>query len=166
MGKSLVDVIRFTDIYGDDEIAAIVAESEVPNGYGSVASGGGSELESSLSAKLPHNIRAGLKDKRIGRYGIKVETSSSSPTARYANFMSILEVAGMYPGQVPVEAVIEASDITNKERIVERLRAPADETRKSAKAVSSLKKTGKFQKLSTPEGFVNVLEQPTPATLK
>ena len=49
---------------------------------------------------------AGLKDKRIGRYGIKVETASSSPTARYANFMSILEVAGMYPGQVPVEAVI------------------------------------------------------------
>ena len=33
---------------------------------------------------------SGLKDRRIGRYGIKIETSSSSPTARYANFMSIL----------------------------------------------------------------------------
>ena len=133
MGKSLVDVIRFTDIYGDDEIAAIVAESE-------------EQVDT-----------AGLKDKRIGRYGIKVETSSSSPTARYANFMSILEVAAMYPGQVPVEAVIEASDITNKEQIIERLRAPADETRKSADAVSSLKTRGKPQKLSTPEGFVNVM---------
>jgi hypothetical protein len=126
MGKSLVDVIRFTDIYGDDEIAAIVAESE------------------------ERVDTAGLKDKRIGRYGIKVETSSSSPTARYANFMSILEVAAMYPGQVPVEAVIEASDITNKEQIVDQIVPARQESEVRQK-----------KKLPTPEGFVNVLEQPT-----
>ena len=128
MGKSLVDVIRFTDIYSDDEIAAIVAENEE---------------DVNLS---------GLKDKHIGRYGIKVETSSSSPTARYANFMSILEVAAMYPGQVPVEAVIEASDITNKEQIIDQL-VPAER-------IQERKNTGTqgVNKLPTPEGFVDVLE--------
>ena len=127
MGKSLVDVIRFTDIYGDDEIAAIVAENE-------------EQVDT-----------AGLKDRRIGRYGIKVETASSSPTARYANFMSILEGAGMYPGQVPVEAVIEASDITNKERIVDQLVPAGTDVSGQKSAVS------KNKKLPTPEGFVNVL---------
>jgi len=122
MGKSLVDVIRFTDIYADDEIAAIVTENEA---------------DVDLSR---------LKDKRIGRYGIKVETASSSPTARYANFMSILEVAKMYPDQVPVEAVIEASDITNKEAIIDRLNPAGQESVVKPK-----------KKLSTPEGFVNVL---------
>ena len=133
MGKSLVDVIRFTDIYADDEIAAIVAENE-------------EDVELS-----------GLKDRRIGRYGIKVETASSSPTARYANFMSILEVAKMYPGQVPVEAVIEASDITNKERIVDQI-VPVVRTEEHKNS-----RTQALKKLPTPEGFVNVLEQPTSA---
>jgi hypothetical protein len=127
MGKSLVDVIRFTEIYCDDEIAAIVAESE---------------------EAVDLN---GLKDRRIGRYGIKVETASSSPTARYANFMSILEVAQMYPGQVPVEAVIEASDITNKERIIDQLVPVVTEVSGQRSAVR------KNEKLPTPEGIVNVL---------
>ena len=113
----------------DDEIAAIVAESEE-------------------AVDL-----SGLKDRRIGRYGIKVETASSSPTARYANFMSILEVAKMYPGQVPVEAVIEASDITNKERIVDQLIPPVENIGDGSKPPKR-----KFnEKLPTPEGFVNVL---------
>lgn len=82
-------------------------------------------LTGSLSIKLyPPTVKR-LITCDPARYGddetVKVETASSSPTARYANFMSILEVAGMYPGQVPVEAVIEASDITNKEAIIDRL---------------------------------------------
>ena len=97
------------------------------------------------------------KDRRIGRYGIKVETASSSPTARYANFMSILEVAKMYPDQVPVEAVIEASDITNKERVVDQL-VPSIQVDKNTGMQGN-----KLKKLPTPEGFVNVLEQPTSA---
>ncbi|RKY09553.1 MAG: hypothetical protein DRP56_02490, partial [Planctomycetota bacterium] len=111
----------------DDEIAEIVAENE-------------EDVELS-----------GLKDRRIGRYGIKVETASSSPTARYANFMSILEVAQLYPGQVPVEAVIEASDITNKEAIIDQLVPVGTEV---SSQTSAVRQNGK---LPTPEGFVNVL---------
>ena len=63
--------------------------------------------------------------------------------------MSILEVAQLYPGQVPVEAVIEASDITNKEQIVDQL----------IPSIQVDKNTGmQVNKLPTPEGLVNVLE--------
>ena len=58
----------------------------------------------------------------------------------------------MYPGQVPVEAVIEASDITNKEAIIDQL-VPVDTDVSGQKSAVRQNK-----KLPTPEGFVNVLE--------
>jgi len=61
-------------------------------------------------------------------------------------------IPGMYPGQVPVEAVIEASDITNKEQIVDQLIPSIQVDKNTGMQVN------KLNKLPTPEGFVNVLE--------
>jgi len=66
----LVDMVRHTDVYSDEEIRSII-------------------------------------------------TSTSSPTARYANFKSVMEIAKMFPNQIPPEAVIENSDIINKEGLVD-----------------------------------------------
>ena len=100
MALGLVEMIRFTDVYTDDEIAAIVAESDEDIDLGR------------------------LKDRKAGKYGITVQSSSSSPTVRYANFMNVLEIARMYPERVPAEAVIERSDMADKEKLVEQLVPP------------------------------------------
>jgi hypothetical protein len=95
----------------------------------------------------------------VGRYGIKIESSSSSPTAKYANFLSILEIARMYPEQIGAEVVIENSTLANKDVILQQVRVPyrhVSETRKSADAVSSLKQE-KNVSLKQSRDFVNTL---------
>jgi hypothetical protein len=100
----LVDMVRFTDVYSDQEIRDLAAEQGEP-------------VDIAL-----------LKSRKVGKYGIKVQSSSSSPTARYANFMSILEIARMYPDQIGPKAVIELSDIPKKELILQEIKDnPAEE---------------------------------------
>ncbi|MBW8015718.1 MAG: hypothetical protein FVQ82_05990 [Planctomycetes bacterium] len=93
----LVDMVRHTDVYSDEEIRNIVSEKN---------------MDADLSL---------LKSRKVGKYGIKIESSSSSPTARYANFMSIMEIAKLFPDRIPPEAVIENSDIANKESIIDKI---------------------------------------------
>ncbi len=138
IGKGLVEMIRFTDVYSDDEIAAIVTENN------------------------EHVDTAGLKDRRIGRYGIRVESSSSSPTTRYANFMSILEIARMYPDRVPAEAVIDSSDIENKEKVIDQLNPSLQVSANTSMQANELKR----KKLKMTEGFVNTVRQPNRGVLE
>jgi hypothetical protein len=127
----LVDMIRFTDVYSDNEIRAIASE------------------------KLGQKDLAQLRSRRVGKYGIKIESSSSSPTARYANFMSILEIARMYPERIPAEVVIENSDLANKEGIIQRM---GSEIRSQNTEVRSQKKEkGQSKKMKFSRDFVNVL---------
>ena len=129
LALGMVDMIRFTDVYSDEEIRAIVAESD-------------ETIDTSL-----------LKSRKVGRYGIKIESSSSSPTARYANFANILEIAKMFPDRVPAEAVIENSDLANKEKLLEQLTAvPRTQEHKNAG-------TQKKVKLNMSQDFVNVIKQ-------
>lgn len=125
----LVDMIRFTQVYSDEEIRAIVAGSDKP---------------------VDVNL---MKSRKVGRYGIKIESSSSSPTAQYADFLSILEIARMYPEQVGPDVVIENSTITNKDLILQKLKpAEADDKNDNPQRAARQVKTSK--------GFVNML---TPA---
>jgi hypothetical protein len=99
MAGGLVEMIRFTDVYSDDEIRAIAAEKDEAVDIGL------------------------LKSRRVGRYGIRIESSSSSPTARYANFTSILEIARLFPDQVDAKVVIENSDMPDKEEIAQQIKS-------------------------------------------
>ena len=90
-------MVRHTDVYSDEEIRNIVSEKN---------------MDADLSL---------LKSRKVGKYGIKIESSSSSPTARYASFMSIMEIAKLFPDRIPPEAVIENSDIANKENIIDKI---------------------------------------------
>ena len=81
-----------------------------------------------------------LKSRKVGKYGIKVESSSSSPTARYANFMSILEIARMYPDQIGPKVVIEHSDLPKKELILQEVKPPEEEATNNQPSETSHKK--------------------------
>lgn len=128
LAMGLVDMIRFTDVYSDEEIRAVIAESN-------------ENIDLAL-----------LKSRRVGRYGISVQSSSSSPTARYANFMSVLEIARMYPERVPAEAVIENSDLADKETLLEQL-TPGIQGDRNAGMQGKQKKV----KLNMSKDFVNTL---------
>jgi hypothetical protein len=129
LALGMVDLIRFTEVYSDAEIRAVVTENN-------------ETVDTAL-----------LKSRRVGRYGITIESSSSSPTARYANFTSILEIARMYPERVPAEAVIEQSNLADKETLLEQLTAVprTQELRNSG--------TQKNMKLNMSKDFVNVVSK-------
>jgi len=112
----LVDMVRHTDVYSFEEMKAIVSE------------------------KNEHVDLSLMKDRRIGRYGIKIESSSSSPIARFANFNSLMSIVEKFPDRIPPEVVVENSDLTNKESIIDKIvPAPAvdnileDKTKKNDK---------------------------------
>ena len=130
LALGLVDMIRVTDVYSDDEIRAIA------------------------SAKLDTRDLAQLRSRRVGKYGIKIESSSSSPTARYANFMSIMEIARMYPERIPAEVVIENSDLSNKEGIIQRM---VNQPRAAGAVGGKQLAVGQSSKLKVSRDFVNVL---------
>jgi hypothetical protein len=125
LSGGLVEMIRFTDVYSDEEIRAIATEKNQP-------------IDTAL-----------LKSRKVGKYGIRIESSSSSPTARYANFTSILEIARLFPDQVDAKVVIENSDMPNKEVILQQVK-PAERSQESA--VRSQKKK---DKLTASRDFVN-----------
>jgi len=93
----LVDMVRHTDVYSDEEIRNIVSEKN---------------MDADLSL---------LKSRKVGKYGIKIESSSSTPVARYANFKSLMEIVAAFPDQIPPDVVIENSDLANKENIIDRI---------------------------------------------
>ena len=129
MATGLVEMIRFTDVYTDDEIRAVVTENN-------------ERIDTDL-----------LKSRKVGKYGITVQSSSSSPTKRYANFMNVLEIARMFPERVPAEAVIERSDLADKEKLVEQLvAAPGTEEHKNPR-------TQKKEKITMSKDFVNVMKE-------
>jgi hypothetical protein len=130
MATGLVEMIRFTDVYSDDEIRAVVTENN-------------ERIDTDL-----------LKSRKVGKYGITVQSSSSSPTQRYANFMNILEIARMYPERVPAEAVIERSDVADKEKLVEQLVPVGTEVSHQTSAVRQKK-----EKITMSKDFVNVMKE-------
>ena len=130
MATGLVDMIRFTDVYTDDEIRAVVAESD-------------EAIDLSQ-----------LKSRKVGKYGISVQAASSSPTMRYANFMSLMEIARMYPDRVSAEAVIEQSNLVDKEKLVEQLVPVGTEVSNQTSAVRQKK-----EKIVMSQDFVNTLSE-------
>lgn len=115
LALGLVDMVRFTDVYSERELMGIARQS-------------GIEIDSALLSK-----------RRLGRYGVKVESSSSSPTSQYANFMAVMEIARMYPDRIPPEVVIDNSGVTDKEGIIDKLNSPAAQERQNKKVIRKTK---------------------------
>jgi hypothetical protein len=63
-----------------------------------------------------------LKDSRVSDYWVKVTLSPISDTVRMANLMELNQIAQMYPGSIPPDIMVDATDVKNKEEIKTRLR--------------------------------------------
>jgi hypothetical protein len=111
-----------------------------------------SEISAIASDKNERIDTALLKSRKVGKYGIRIESSSSSPTARYANFTSILEIARLFPEQVDAKVVIENSDMPNKEVILQQVR-PAERTQELKDSRTQKKEA----KLRHSKDFVNTV---------
>jgi len=64
---------------------------------------------------------AELRDLKVGQYSVTVADSPNSPTARAQNGDMLIALADKMPGQIPPEAIIEASDIAGKEKLIESI---------------------------------------------
>jgi hypothetical protein len=66
--------------------------------------------------------------------------------------MNVLEIARMYPERVPAEAVIERSDLADKEKLVDALVPVGTEVSNQTSAVRQKKK------ITMSKDFVNVVK--------
>jgi hypothetical protein len=62
-----------------------------------------------------------LRNDKLGQYGIKVTISPSAPTEQMLRFMEIDSVASKYPGIIPPDIMIDATNLSNKDEIKDRI---------------------------------------------
>lgn len=105
--ETMVDLIRFGNTFSTAEMMAIASEAK---------------LEQNVDQLLD-----AIRSRKIGKYGIEVLASPTNPTVRFANFEMLLDMAKIYGEIIPPDIVIEASDLSRKEEIIERLRQRARE---------------------------------------
>jgi len=98
-------MIRFGNTFSTAEMMAIASEAK---------------LEENVDQLLE-----AIRSRKIGKYGIEVLASPTNPTVRFANFDMLLDMAKIYGEIIPPDIVIEASDLAQKEEIIERMRQQA-----------------------------------------
>lgn len=105
LGETLLEFIRKTDVISKEEITAIVEDKNIEG------------LD-------PETLKKLLSRRAIGKYSVVLATQPSSPTAKLAQFYTLVEAAksGVIP--VPPELLVEYSDLPPKakERITEEIR--------------------------------------------
>ena len=103
-GETLIEMIRHSNVYSPAEVAQIMQEEKQKI-----------DIEQLYKA---------MKSWAIGHYGYKVEQMPNMPTIRMANLEVLMNMANAgLP--IPIDVIIENSDIPNKEEIVQRIREEA-----------------------------------------
>lgn len=103
-GETLIDMIRHSNVYSSAEVAQIMQEDK-------------QEIDIEQLYKA-------MKSWAVGHYGFKVEQQPNMPTIRMANLEVLMNMANAgLP--IPVDIIIEQSDLPNKEEIAERVRQEA-----------------------------------------
>lgn len=97
LGETILEFIRRTDILSDEEIQAIVQERN---------------MNIDLSQ---------LKMRKTGKYQIVLTTMKSTPTQRMADFYMLLDALKMGV-PIPMEVLIESSDLPAKEAILDSIK--------------------------------------------
>ena len=82
-------------------------------------------------------VIADIRNIATGRYSVQVSQSPNAPTAKMAAFMELTEIAKMYPGIIPPEIMIGASDIRDKDKIIDSIDAQQEEQAKKAQVVDA-----------------------------
>jgi hypothetical protein len=66
------------------------------------------------------------------RYNTKCTTRPSSPTTRMADFATLMEISNHFPGLIDPDILLEASDISQKEEILQRIKAKQQQAQQAA----------------------------------
>lgn len=105
LGDRMVEAIQKTDAYSQDEVLNLVLD--------------GNETPIEINRKVAETQRV-LNDVSIGRYETTISTSIQTPTARMANYMSMLEAIKM-GAPIPPEILAEAADWPEKDKILKAI---------------------------------------------
>ncbi len=100
--ETIVEMIRYSNTFTTQEMMAIASEAK-------------------MEANVDQLLEA-IRSRKIGKYGINISSSPTNPTIRFANFSMLLDMAKIYGDIIPPDIVIEASDVSKKDEIIERLR--------------------------------------------
>jgi len=76
LGQTILELLRKTDIVSGDEIVAMVQEKH---------------LKFNNQEISPDQILSVLQKRRVGKYGVNVGLSPSSPTAKLQNFSTLVD---------------------------------------------------------------------------
>jgi len=109
-GETLLEFVRKTNVISNEEIQEIAAEEKMD-----------------ITAEI-ETIRNSWK---LGKYGVKIVQSALSPTDRFARFQLLIEAArnGV---PIPMDIIIENSDLPNREEILERLKVQQQQETQAA----------------------------------
>uniref|UniRef100_A0A6M3L2F0 Putative structural protein n=1 Tax=viral metagenome TaxID=1070528 RepID=A0A6M3L2F0_9ZZZZ len=105
LGKRLIDFIQKSGAYSKEEVLNLMVNGKQVQAEINQKQGGGFGPAEQV-----------LNDVTVGKYDVVIDETPSSPTAKMANFASMLEALklGM---PIPPEQIVEASDWPNKEEI-------------------------------------------------
>jgi hypothetical protein len=109
LGELLLNVIRFTDIYSDEEIGAIVEDQHLVDFM---------DVDPASGRTVVH--LDAMNDWHVGEYGVVVADSPNRPTVREANFDQAAQLVQMGVS-VPPDVLIDLSDMPDKEKVKQRL---------------------------------------------
>lgn len=98
-GLTLMEFIRKGNVYTAEEVVEIIEDSEMEN----------------IS---PQQILAAISSWKVGQYGCKLEIKPTSPTIRLANFDQLMAIATNVGLPIPIEILMEYTDIPNKEKAI------------------------------------------------
>ena len=103
-GETLVEMIRHSNVFSPAEVAQIMQEEKQKIDIG--------------------QLYKAMKSWAVGHYGYNIEQMPNLPTIRMANLEVLMNMANAgLP--IPIDVIIENSDIPNKTEIVERIRQEA-----------------------------------------
>ena len=63
-----------------------------------------------------------LRKDAVAVYGVKVTTSPTAPTEQLLRYMQMDAMNQSYPGIIPPDIMIDATDLPNKDEIISRIR--------------------------------------------
>lgn len=122
LGQVLLELIQKSGAYSNQEVLTLLVDGEVQ--------------------QVPINVRQQslamaservLNDLSLGSYGVTIDMQTSTPTTRMANFEQLIGAvkAGV---PIPPEAILAASDIPDKEQIIESIQAQQAQARADQQA--------------------------------
>ena len=105
--ETMIELIRTGQTFSTQEVLAIAGDEKI-------------------DANIDQIMDA-LKSMAVGKYGCKVSKSPNNPTTRDANTQMLLSLAEKFPNVIPPSIIIEQSDVTKKEEILESIKAQQEQ---------------------------------------